>query len=251
MSRPIIAGNWKMNKTVREAIDLANGLKQELKNIQDVDIILCPPFTSLSEVAKIILGTNIQLGAQDVHWADSGAYTGEISCLMLKELDCRYAIIGHSERRAYFGETNESVNKKVKAALRADLTPIICVGEKLEQRENGETFQVIEDHVQNGLNGLSVEEVKKIVIAYEPVWAIGTGKTATAQQAEEVHSFIRGLLKKLYNQEAASLIRIQYGGSVTADNIAGLMAENDVDGALVGGASLKLDSFVKIVKGAA
>ncbi len=250
MPRPIIAGNWKMNKTVKEALELVNGLKKELKDIRDIDIVVCPPFTGLEEVAKIISGSNIQLGAQDVHWEDSGAYTGEVSSPQLKELGCQYVIIGHSERRAYFGETNESVNKKVKSALLHNLTPIICVGERLEQREKGQTFEVIKDHVQNGLKDITLEEVKGIVIAYEPVWAIGTGITATPEQAQEAHSFIRNLLKQLYSEEAAHSVRIQYGGSVKPDNIADLMAKVDVDGALVGGASLKLDSFVKIVKGA-
>ncbi|MBL7085002.1 MAG: triose-phosphate isomerase [Candidatus Omnitrophica bacterium] len=250
MRRPIIAGNWKMNKTVKEAEELVNGLKGELKGIGDVEIAVCPPFTSLQEVGRIVKGSNIQLGAQDVHWQDYGAYTGEISCSMLKGLGCKYVIIGHSERRAYFGETNETVNKKVKAVLKYDLTPIVCVGERLEQRERNETFAVVKDHVQGGLKGLNLEEIKGIVIAYEPVWAIGTGITATPEQAQEVHGFIRNLLKELYNQEIASLMRIQYGGSVKPDNITDLMAKGDIDGALVGGASLKLDSFVKIVKGA-
>lgn len=249
MRRPIIAGNWKMNKTVEEALELVGRLKTQLKEAGDVDIVVCPPFTALGEVAKIIQDTNIQLGAQDVHWEDSGAYTGEVSCLMIRELGCRYVIIGHSERRAYFGETNEGVNKKAKAVLRHNLIPIICVGERLEQREKGETFEVIKDHIENGLKGISAEEMKKVVIAYEPVWAIGTGKTATPEQAQEAHGFIRSLLSEFYSQDAASLVRIQYGGSVKPDNISDLMAKADVDGALVGGASLKVDSFVKIVEG--
>ena len=250
MRRPIIAGNWKMNKTVKEAIELVGGLKNQLKDFRDVDIVICPPFTGLAEVAKIIKGTNIQLGAQDLHQEDSGAYTGEISPVMLKELGCRYVIIGHSERRLYFGETNESVNQKAKAALKHNLVPIVCVGERLQQREKGETFEVIKDHVQNGLKDISLEEIKRVVIAYEPVWAIGTGITATPEQAQEAHSFIRNLLKQTYNEEVATLVPIQYGGSVKPDNIKDLMAKGDVDGALVGGASLELDSFVKIVKSA-
>ena len=247
MRRPIIAGNWKMNKTTKEAQELTYGLKNGLKGIQDVEIVLCPPFTSLPEVAKTIQGTNIQLGAQDVHWEDAGAYTGEVSSLMLKDLGCQYVIIGHSERRAYFGETNESVNRKTKAGLQHNLIPIVCVGERLEQRERGQTFTVIQDHIENGLKDITSEEIKRIVIAYEPVWAIGTGKTATPEQAQEAHSFIRRLLGKLYSQDVAGSVRIQYGGSVKPDNISALMAKGDVDGALVGGASLKLDSFVKIV----
>lgn len=249
MRRKIIAGNWKMNKTAKEAVDLVAGLKNQLKSIQDVDIVVCPPFTALTEVAKIIQGTNIQLGAQNVYWEDAGAYTGEVSSVMLKELGCAYVIVGHSERRQYFGETNDTVNKKAKAVLAHKLTPIICVGERLEEREQNKTFEVLKDHIENGLKGITGEEAKKIIIAYEPVWAIGTGKTATPQQAQEAHSFIRGLLKELYDKEASQVIRIQYGGSVKPDNIAELMAQPDLDGALVGGASLKLDSFVKIVEG--
>ncbi|MBU3934164.1 MAG: triose-phosphate isomerase [Candidatus Omnitrophica bacterium] len=250
MRRPIIAGNWKMNKTVEEALELVGRLKTRLREAGDIDIVVCPPFTALEEVAKITQDANIQLGAQDVHWEDSGAYTGEVSCSMIKELGCRYVIIGHSERRACFGETNESVNKKARAVLRHNLIPIICVGERLEQRERGETFEVIKGHIENGLKGISAEEMKKVVIAYEPVWAIGTGKTATPDEAQEAHGFIRGLLREFYDQDTAGSVRIQYGGSVKPDNISDLMAKADVDGALVGGASLKVDSFVKIVEGA-
>ncbi len=250
MRRPIIAGNWKMNKTVKEALELVDDLKRELRDIQDVDIVVCPPFTNLAEVAKIVQDSNIGLGAQNVYWQDSGAYTGEVSCLMLKEVGCHYVIIGHSERRSYFGETNESVNKKLKTVLKYNLTPIVCVGERLEQREASQTFEVVKDHVQGALKDVSAEEMKKIIIAYEPVWAIGTGRTATPDQAQEAHSFIRKLLKDLYSQDLADIVRIQYGGSIKPDNITDLMAQTDVDGVLVGGASLKLDSFVKIVKGA-
>lgn len=250
MRKTIIAGNWKMNKTVKEALELVDDLKRELRDIQDVDIVVCPAFTNLAEVAKALQDSNIGLGAQDVHWEDSGAYTGEVSCLMLKETGCHYVIIGHSERRSYFGETNESVNKKVKTVLKYNLTPIVCVGERLEQREANQTFEVIKDHVQGALKNVSAEEMKKIIIAYEPVWAIGTGKTATPDQAQEAHSFIRNLLKELYSQDLADIVRIQYGGSIKPDNITDLMAQADVDGGLVGGASLKLDSFVKIVRGA-
>ncbi len=250
MRRPIIAGNWKMNKTPKEALELVNELKKQLKDVRDIEIILCPPFTNLTEVAKSIWGTNLQLGAQDVFWEDSGAYTGEVSPPMLKEAGCRFVIIGHSERRTYFGESNEGVNKKTKAALKHNLTPIVCVGERLEQREKGQTFEVIKDHLQNGLKDITAEEIKKVVIAYEPVWAIGTGVTATPNQAEEAHSFIRNLLKELYSEDVAALLRIQYGGSVKPENITDLISQPDIDGALVGGASLEVDSFVKIVKGA-
>lgn len=238
-----------MNKTASEASRLISGLKSELVHVQDIDIVICPPFTILAEAAKIIHGTNIQLGAQDVYWEDAGAYTGEISAPMLQEIGCQYVIIGHSERRAYFAETNESVKKKAKAVFAHNLTPIICVGERLEQREKGQTFAVVKDHLINGLKDIGPQEIKKIIIAYEPVWAIGTGQTATPGQAQEVHGFIRQLLQQLYNQETAALVRIQYGGSVKPENIVDLMAQPDIDGALVGGASLKLDSFVKIAKG--
>ncbi len=248
MRKPIIAGNWKMNKTVAEARTLAEGLKNGLKDIENVDIVVCPPFTSLREVAKALENSSIALGAQNVYWEDSGAYTGEISPPMLKSLGSQYVIIGHSERRAYFGETNETVNKKIKAALTHNLTPIVCVGEVLEQRENGKTFDVVKDHVSGALEGIPEADAKKIILAYEPVWAIGTGKTATPEQAQEVHAFIRGLINELYSKEAASVVRIQYGGSVKPDNAAALMAKDDIDGALVGGASLKVDSFVKIIQ---
>lgn len=242
-----------MYKTIKEAIELSNGLKRELFKLdsQAVDVVLCPPFTALSEVSEIIIESDISLGAQDMYWLDEGAFTGEVSGKMLKEAGCSYVIIGHSERRQFFHETNESVNKKLKAALANNLTPIVCVGEVLKERESGKTFDILKDHVEGALNGLSAEEVLKVVIAYEPVWAIGTGKTATPEQAQEVHKYIRDLLAKLFNPEIASEIRIQYGGSVKPDNIVELMKQPDVDGALVGGASLKVDSFSDLVKKAA
>jgi triosephosphate isomerase (TIM) len=251
MRKPIIAGNWKMYKTIGQAIELANGLKREFFKIEpsDMDIVLAPVFTCLSEVAEVISNSNISLSSQDVYWQDEGAFTGEVSPLMLKDAGCAYVIIGHSERRQFFGETNDTVNKKVKAALKHGLLPIVCVGETLAQREANQTFQVLTDHVQNGLAGLTAEEVSKIVIAYEPVWAIGTGKTASSAQAQEAHKFIRGLLGKLYNQDIAAGMRIQYGGSVKPENIEEIMSEPDVDGALVGGASLKVESFSAIVFG--
>ena len=239
-----------MYKTIGQAIELANGLKRELFKLdsQDIDIVICPVFTALSETAEVVANSNIKLGAQDVYWQEEGAFTGEVSAAMLKDAGCDYVIIGHSERRQYFAETNEAVNKKVKAALKADLTPIICVGETLAEREKNKTFAVLDDHVKNGLLDLSQEDIKKCVIAYEPVWAIGTGKTATAGQAEEAQKYIRDLLVKMYNKEIAHTVRIQYGGSVKPENITELMGQPDVDGALVGGASLKLDSFTEIVK---
>lgn len=248
MRRPIIAGNWKMNETIDQSLDLATKLKSQVAKVNDVDIVVCPPFTSLFAVGKTIRGTNISLGAQDIHWEEKGAYTGEISPGMLIDVGCRYVIIGHSERRQFFTETNQSVNRKVKATLKFGLTPIMCVGERLEERERGVTEGVVREHITRGLESLSREEVLKIVIAYEPVWAIGTGKTATPDQAQEVHSFIRKLLSELYDEVTASKVRIQYGGSVKPDNIFDLMREEDIDGALVGGASLDARSFAQIVK---
>lgn len=242
-----------MYNTIKEAIELSNGLKRELFKLDTaaLDVVLCPPFTALSEVAEVIDETGIFLGAQDVYWFDEGAFTGEVSGKMLKDAGCSFVIIGHSERRQFFAETNESVNKKLKGALASALTPIVCVGEMLAEREAGKTFDVLKNHIEGALSGLLSEDVLKIVIAYEPVWAIGTGKTATPQQAQEVHKYIRELLHKLYNQEVASEVRIQYGGSVKPDNISELMKQPDVDGALVGGASLKVESFSEIVKKAA
>ena len=239
-----------MYKTIGQAIELANGLKRELFELDDqsLDIVICPVYTALSEVSEVIAGSNIQLGAQDVFWQDEGAFTGEVSALMLKDAGAKFVIIGHSERRQYFGETNDSVNKKIKAALKQVLTPIVCVGETLKEREAAETFRVLDDHLQNGLKGISEEEILNVVIAYEPVWAIGTGKTATSRQAQEAQKYIRDLLIKMYNEDRAGRIRIQYGGSVKPENIAELMRQPDVDGALVGGASLTLESFVTIVK---
>ncbi len=248
MRKIIIAGNWKMNKNLQESIDLANLVKRNLYNVEEVEAVLCPPFTSLSDVGEIVVNSNIKLGAQDCYWEKEGAFTGEVSCGMLKSVGCEYVIIGHSERRQFFGETNEIVNKKVKAALQSGLKPIVCVGEKLEERKSGKTFSVIKDHVENSLADLTREDMLKTVIAYEPVWAIGTGVNATKEQAEEVHKYIRGLLKDMYDEELADAVRIQYGGSVKPDNIKELISEPDVDGALVGGASLKADSFADIVK---
>lgn len=250
MRKTIIAGNWKMYKTITQAIELANGLKRELFSLegQDIDIIICPPYTALSEVSEVITNSNIQLGAQDAYWQDEGAFTGEVSTYMLKDAGVKFIIIGHSERRQFFGETNESVNKKLKAVLKQGLTPIVCVGETLIEREKGETFKVLDDHIKNGLRDIAEEDALKLIIAYEPVWAIGTGKTATAQQAQEAQKYIRGLLAKMYNNDTADSIRIQYGGSVKPENTTELISQPDVDGALVGGASLTIDSFTQIVK---
>jgi triosephosphate isomerase len=250
MRKTIIAGNWKMFKKLSEANELVTGLKQELANINpaEIDILICPPYTVLSEVRKVIENSNVYLGAQDVYWEDQGAFTGEVSPVMLKDIGCSYVIIGHSERRQYFHETNQSVNKKAKAVLKHGLTPIICVGETLKEREENKIFTVIDDHIKNGLKDISPSEISKTVIAYEPVWAIGTGKTATPAIAQEVQGYIRDLLVELYGKDIAGIIRIQYGGSVKTDNISDLMKQPDIDGALVGGASLKVDSFSQIVK---
>ena len=238
-----------MYKTVGEAIELANGLKRDLFELDKelIDIVLCPPFTALTEVWEVVENSNLRLGAQDMHWQQEGAFTGEVSGSMLKDVGCAYCIIGHSERRQYFGETNETVNKKLKAALGLDLLPIVCVGERLAEREEGKTFAVLQDHIDNGLKGVSAADASRVTIAYEPVWAIGTGKTATPVQAQEAHQHIRGLLAKLYDKKTADAMRIQYGGSVKPENIEELMKQPDVDGALVGGASLTVDAFSAIV----
>jgi len=249
MRKIIIAGNWKMYKTIDESIELVTLLKRSLADIDEIEIVVCPPFTSLSDVHEALIDTNIALGAQDCYWEKEGAFTGEVSCPMLKSAGCRYVIIGHSERRQYFNETNGTVNKKVKAALAAGLKAIVCVGEKLDERTAGRTFDVVKDHVENSLAGLTKDEMLKIVIAYEPVWAIGTGVVATKEQAQEVHKYIRDLLQKMFGTDLARAVRIQYGGSVKPENIRELISQEDVDGALVGGASLKADSFTQIVKG--
>jgi len=248
MRRPIIAGNWKMNKSITEALDLIEDLKQEVASLTEVDIVVCPPFVSLWPAKKALEGSNIQLGAQDMYWEGSGAYTGEVSPSMLKDVGCQYVIIGHSERREYFGETNEIINKKLKATHRYNLSPIICVGERLAEREGGLTYQVVQDHISGGLDGLTSGQMLKTTIAYEPIWAIGTGKTATPQQAQEVHLFIRERLTDLYGSEISQRVRIQYGGSVNPENISDLMGQPDIDGALVGGASLDAQTFTRIVR---
>jgi triosephosphate isomerase len=239
-----------MYKTIIEAIELANGLKRELFELAEekIDIVLCPSFTALSEVAEILFDSNIRLGAQDMYWQEEGAFTGEVCASMLKDAGCNFVIIGHSERRQYFGETNETVNKKIKAALKFGLTPIVCVGETLNEREKGLTFDVLKNHIQNGFKDISAQDLLKIVIAYEPVWAIGTGETATPAQAQEAQRYIRDLLGELYDEKVAQDLRIQYGGSVKPENIVELMQQDDVDGALVGGASLSIESFAQIVK---
>jgi triosephosphate isomerase len=245
---PFIAGNWKMNKTVEEAIDLVKGLKVHLKGIEDVEVAIAPPFTALYPVAQELKGSSIHLASQNLFWEGKGAFTGEISPAMLKEINCRYAIIGHSERRQYFGETDETANRMIKAAFNHGLKVIFCIGETLQEREGGIAFSVIERQLEGGLKELGEKAVEEMVVAYEPVWAIGTGKTATPEQAEEVHQFIRQKLERLYSKRISEGIRIQYGGSVTPENIKGLMVQANIDGALVGGASLNAESFSRIVR---
>jgi triosephosphate isomerase len=244
----IIAGNWKMNKTVAEARDLVQDLKRELSSIKEIDIVVCPPFTALSEVHKAILDSNIRLGAQNMSEHGPGAYTGEIAAGMLKEFSVRYVILGHSERRQYQKESDDLIAKKAAAAHAASLKPIVCVGELLEERESGRTEQVVGSQLQGSLAGLSKAQMEETIIAYEPVWAIGTGKTATPQQAQEVHAFIRKRLEQLFDETVARRVRIQYGGSVKPANARELMSKPDVDGALVGGASLEIRSFSDIIK---
>ena len=243
-----MAGNWKMNKTVAEAIDLVKQIKASLSGVEGVEVAVAPPFTALYAVQKELEGSSIRLAAQNLFWEEKGAFTGEISPPMLKEVGCHYVILGHSERRQFFGETDETVNRKIKATLSQGLNVIFCIGETLKEREEGKTFAVIERQIAGGLKDIGTGERRIIVIAYEPVWAIGTGKTATPEQAEEVHRFIRKKLEGLFSKEIAEAVRIQYGGSVTPENVKGLMGQENIDGALVGGASLKSDTFSKIVR---
>lgn len=245
MRKKIIAGNWKMNKTPAEAVELAKMLKDKV-NTDEKDVVFCVPAIDIIPVGEVLKGTNIALGAENVYFEESGAYTGEISPLMLKEAGVKYVIIGHSERREYFGETDETVNKKVKKVLEHEMTPIMCCGETLTQREMNITIEHIRIQIKKGLYGLSASDAEKVVIAYEPIWAIGTGKTATSQQAQEVCAAIRQVVKEIYGEATAEKIRIQYGGSVNGKNAAELFAMNDIDGGLVGGASLK-EEFENIV----
>ncbi|HEX4645762.1 MAG TPA: triose-phosphate isomerase [Verrucomicrobiae bacterium] len=244
----IIAGNWKMNKTVAEALDLVRDLRLELTNIKDADIVVHPPFTALGEVSKLVLNSNIRLGAQNMSEHAGGAYTGEIAAGMLKEFSVRYVILGHSERRQYQKESDALIAKKALAAHAASIKPIVCVGETLAEREAGETEKVLDTQVRGSLAGLSKQQMEETVLAYEPVWAIGTGKTATTAQAQEAHLFIRQLIGTLFDKTVARHVRIQYGGSVKPSNARELMGQPDVDGALVGGASLEARSFADIIK---
>ena len=249
MRPPIIAGNWKMNGLLKDARDLAAGLRKELgDNAGGPEVLVCPPFLALDAVRQILEGSPIKLGAQDIHWEAKGAFTGELSPAMLKEVGVTAVLLGHSERRHVMGETNEMINKKVKACLAAGLLPVVCIGELLEERNMGVTREVVERQIAKGLDGLTPEDVAKLVLAYEPVWAIGTGKTATPRQAEEVHHYVRKLITQKSGEAVGQGIRILYGGSVSPDNVKELMSEEDIDGALVGGASLKVDSFLKIVR---
>ncbi|MDT8390693.1 MAG: triose-phosphate isomerase [Lentisphaeria bacterium] len=242
-----IAGNWKMNKTAAEAKAMINELTSMVADINDTDIVLCPTFTALTAAVDAAAGTHIAIGAQNVHWAENGAFTGEISADMLKEAGVEYVIIGHSERRQYFGETDETVNRRLNAALAAGLKPIVCVGESLEDREGNKTEDVVGTQVTGSLAGLTDEQMEGVIVAYEPVWAIGTGKVATPQQAQDTHAFIRGKLAELFSEDTAAKVRIQYGGSVKASNAAELLGQEDIDGALVGGASLTAADFAGIL----
>jgi triosephosphate isomerase len=247
--KPIVAGNWKMNKSVGEAVELASGIKIDLADCVNVDVVLCPPFTALKAVGDVISGTVMKLGAQNMHWEKEGAYTGEVCAGMLRDLYCRYVILGHSERRAYFHEPDETINLKVKAAIVGAITPILCVGETLEEREGNKTEQVVSAQVRACLKDVG-EGAASIVVAYEPVWAIGTGRTATPEQAQEVHALIRGLLADIFDKKTADSIRIQYGGSMKPGNAKELMSQPDIDGGLIGGAALDAGSFVEIVRAA-
>jgi triosephosphate isomerase len=245
---PFVAGNWKMNMTIQEAKLLAAAVIKASLDLVDAEIVIIPPFTALRSVQKLVSESPVQLGAQTLFWEEKGAYTGEISAPMLKNVGCQYVVIGHSERRQYFGETDEAVNKKIASALKSKMNPIVCMGETLEEREAGKTMFRVESQIQAGLAGLTDEQFRQIIIAYEPIWAIGTGKTATPAQAEEVHAFIREKLAERYGTEASSCAIMLYGGSVKPANSYPLFLEKNIDGFLVGGASLEADSFIQIAK---
>lgn len=245
--RPLIAGNWKMHKTGEEAVQTVQQLKSLVADVQDVEVMVAPPFTALASVAEALAGSTIALGGQNMHWESKGAFTGEIAPGMLVAAGCRYVIIGHSERRQFFGETDTTVNQKIRAALTAGLQPVFCIGESEAQRKAGQTFSVLDKQVQNGLEGLFSQDLQSLVVAYEPVWAIGTGKTATKEQAQEVHAHVRQLIADTVDKHLAETMRILYGGSVNPGNVKALMAMPDVDGALVGGASLDPETFSQLV----
>jgi triosephosphate isomerase len=248
--KKVIAGNWKMNKTASEAVTLTKDIIAQVGRETSVDIVLCPPFTALSAVAHVLEGQTVKLGGQNMHPEKNGAYTGEVSAEMLRTLYVTHVILGHSERRTYFAETDAFINRKVLTALANELKPILCVGETLAEREAGSTLAVVQRHVEGGLAGVKPEQITTVIIAYEPVWAIGTGKVATTAQAQEVHAFIRDLLTKLYGAPLAQKVRILYGGSMKPANAAELLAEKDIDGGLIGGASLEAKSFIELVKAA-
>ncbi len=246
MRKPIIAGNWKMHKTISEGVKFINDIKDKVSGT-DVETVICAPFVMLSELKRETEGTNIKIGAQNMHFEDKGAFTGEVSANMLKDINIDYVIIGHSERRAYYNETDESVNLKLKKAFEVGITPILCVGETLEERESGEMKSVVKAQIVKGLDGITADNMKNIVIAYEPIWAIGTGKTASADDAQDMLFSIREVLNEIYGEEISEEVRLQYGGSVKPANVESLMNQDDIDGALVGGASLEADSFVELV----
>lgn len=245
--KKFIAGNWKMNTTCDEAVTLAQGVVEKVGSNTDVDVAVCPPYVNLTAVYNVIKDSNVKLGAQDVHWEAKGAYTGKISCDMLKQVGVTYVIIGHSEQRAYFNETDETVNKKIKAVLAADLLPIVCIGETLDERKSGRMEAVVETQTRGAFVDISKEDALKCTIAYEPVWAIGTGETATPEQANDAHVFVRKILADIYDEDTAKAIRIQYGGSMKPENAKELLEQSDVDGGLIGGAALKPDAFAGIV----
>ncbi len=250
MRKPFVAGNWKMNKNIAETKELLSALSGGLNEVNRVERVVCPPYLSLMTASQMLAATGIGLGAQNMHWEEKGAFTGEVAPAMVREL-CGYVILGHSERRTYFGETNETVNKKLLAAQKADITPIVCVGETLAQYEAGQTAEVVASQTRQGLQGVSADFASRIVVAYEPVWAIGTGKASSGENAQGVHGgMIRPVLSELFGAETAQAIRILYGGSVTASNAAEFFSQPDIDGALVGGASLKVDEFIAIARAA-
>ena len=248
MRKKIVAGNWKMNKTGAQAVEFARALKAKIENISKTEIIICPPYTALTALSEILKGTRAGIGAQNVHWEPSGAFTGEISVEMLEDAGCSHVLIGHSERRQFFGETNKTVNQRIKRTLTTNITPIVCIGETLEQREQGKTNDVVGSQVREGLAGLINDQVQRLILAYEPVWAIGTGVTATPEQAEEVHQFIRNLIIEMFSPQIAEGIHILYGGSMKPSNIKELVTQNNIDGGLIGGASLKVESFAEMIK---
>ena len=248
--KALIAANWKMNNGIKEDVSFVKSFEKLIKNAKNIDVVICPPFTLLYKLNELLKNSEIKLGAQNMHFEEKGAYTGEVSPLMLKDAGCEYVILGHSERRQYFNETDDLINKKVKSALRHKLKPILCIGETLQQRNNNKTMQIIGNQLINCLNGINENEIKSIVVAYEPIWAIGTGNNATPEQAEEVHKFIRSLLLKTYNKKISDDIRIIYGGSVKPESIEDLMKMKNIDGTLVGGASLDPKSFAEICNAA-